>query len=49
MKTSAVAKALKASAGSMELGGLLVRTYRRANSYIDADISAAPEALKLQA
>ena len=49
IKISSVAKPLKVSPGSIEVGGLAVKTFRRANNYIDADISAAPEALKFRA
>jgi hypothetical protein len=49
IKTEAVAKPLKASAGTMELKNLNVRTFRRINFYVDADISRAPEKLTFRA
>lgn len=49
IKTSGVAKALKASVGAITLEGLEVRTFRRLYTYLPADTSVAPEALKLQA
>jgi len=49
IKTAAVAKPLKVAAGGIEVGGLEVRTYRRARNYFDADISAAPDSLKFNA
>lgn len=49
MKTAGLAKAIKGSVGSMEFGTLETKTWRRANSYIDVDISRAPEALKFTA
>lgn len=49
IKTASVAKPLKATPGSIEVGTLEVQTFRRANNYIDADISRAPESLKFRA
>ena len=49
IKTSSVAKPLKASPGAIEMGSLAVKTFRRANNYIDADISTAPASLKFRA
>jgi len=42
IKTAAVAKPLKAAAGSIELTGLELRSYRRANFYLLADVAPAP-------
>ena len=49
IKTASVAKILKSAVGAMVLEQLEVRTFRRLYTYIDADISLAPEGLKLQA
>lgn len=49
IKVAAVAKPLKSAPGSIELAGLELRTYRRAQWYLLSDIARAPEAMKFRA